>query len=104
MYQGLQAEKAASSTERRLNLEINKAEAQHRSLFICGWRPMIGWVCAFGTAWSFLLHPIADMILDLSGSDILLPRIPEAYIRELTLGMLGFAGLRTFEKFKKVTY
>jgi len=31
-----------------LQTEINKIEAQHRSLFIAGWRPAIGWVFAIG--------------------------------------------------------
>ncbi len=26
-------------------LEINKAEAQSRNIFIAGWRPFIGWGC-----------------------------------------------------------
>ena len=25
--------------------EINKIEAQHRTIFVAGWRPFIGWVC-----------------------------------------------------------
>ena len=24
-------------------IEINKAEAQHRSIFVAGWRPFLGW-------------------------------------------------------------
>jgi hypothetical protein len=26
-------------------IEINKAEAQHKSIFVSGWRPFIGWTC-----------------------------------------------------------
>ena len=26
-------------------VDVNKAEAQHRSIFVAGWRPFIGWVC-----------------------------------------------------------
>ena len=28
--------------------EINKQEAAHKSIFVAGWRPFIGWVCGFG--------------------------------------------------------
>ena len=28
-------------------VELNKVEAGHRSVFISGWRPFIGWVCGF---------------------------------------------------------
>jgi len=24
-------------------VEVNKAEAQHRSIFVAGWRPFVGW-------------------------------------------------------------
>lgn len=27
-------------------LEVNKEEAKHASMFVAGWRPAIGWVCA----------------------------------------------------------
>ena len=27
----------------KAQLEVNKAEAQHRSLFVSGWRPAVGW-------------------------------------------------------------
>ena len=29
-------------------LEINKVEAAHKSLFVAGWRPSIGWCCSLG--------------------------------------------------------
>lgn len=31
--------------------EINKVEAGHRNVFIAGWRPMIGWICASSLLW-----------------------------------------------------
>jgi hypothetical protein len=37
-------------------LEVNLAEAQHASVFVAGWRPAVGWVCAtgclYGLSWS----------------------------------------------------
>jgi len=38
--------------------EINKIEAAHRSVFVSGWRPFIGWVCWFALAYSFVLRDI----------------------------------------------
>ncbi len=58
-------------------IEINKVEAGHKSLFVAGWRPFIGWVCGLGVFWMFLRHPFADTILEIAGSEILLPVIPE---------------------------
>lgn len=41
-----------------LQAEINKIEAAHQSIFIAGWRPAIGWTCAIGLFYSFLIRPI----------------------------------------------
>ena len=32
-------------------IEINKAEAQHRSVFVAGWRPFLGWGLAAAMIW-----------------------------------------------------
>ena len=34
-------------------LDINKQEAAHRSLFVAGWRPFIGWSCGIALAWTY---------------------------------------------------
>ncbi|MDQ6974821.1 MAG: 3TM-type holin, partial [Mariprofundaceae bacterium] len=38
-------------------IELNKIEAAHRSIFVAGWRPAIGWVCAAGLGWQFVMQP-----------------------------------------------
>lgn len=81
-----------------LQTEINKIEAGHRSLFVAGWRPAIGWSCAGGVLWAFLGHPIAEWIVVLRGLEIVLPSVPTENIFEMTFALLGMAGLRTFEK------
>lgn len=84
-------------------LEINKVEAAHKSIFVAGWRPFIGWVCGFGVAWAFVLGPIAAAVVASIGADVVLPEIATDNLMELVLGMLGLAGLRTFEKVKAVS-
>ena len=39
-------------------LEVNKVEASHESLFVAGWRPAIGWVCALAIFSDFVLRPV----------------------------------------------
>ena len=39
-------------------IELNKIEAQHRSIFVAGWRPAIGWVCAIGFLYEVFLRGI----------------------------------------------
>ena len=36
-------------------IEINKTEATHRSLFVAGWRPFLGWGLSFAMIWHFVL-------------------------------------------------
>jgi len=38
--------------------EVNKIEAQHRSIFVAGWRPFIGWVCGVALLYNFILRDI----------------------------------------------
>ena len=58
------AHEIATMSERHANevvkaqLEINKTEAQHHSMFVAGWRPAIGWVCCLGMAGNFLIIPL----------------------------------------------
>ena len=107
------AEKAKQEIEKtlidnasKLNLaqaEINKAEAQHRSVFVAGWRPMIGWSCAIGIFWLFVGHPLVVYFDAMDGIVSPIPTIDHDILLELTFAMLGMAGLRTFEKLKGVT-
>lgn len=85
-------------------IDLNKTEAQHRSVWVSGWRPAIGWSCSLGIAWLFIGHPIATWLAMLAGyDDMVMPTIPTDILLELTFAMLGMAGLRTFEKLKGVT-
>lgn len=76
--------------------EINKVEAQHRSIFVAGWRPWIGWVCGMGVLNMVLINPWIQWITGAAG-----PELPHQTIMQLTLGMLGLLGtMRTVEKLK----
>lgn len=84
-------------------LEVNKAEAAHKSLFVAGWRPFVGWTCGVALAWHFVGQPVAVFVIALSGVDA--PSLPSFEMESLLtvlLGMLGLGGLRTFEKTKQV--
>ena len=82
-------------------IEINKAEAQHRSLFVAGWRPFVGWTCGVALAYHFVVAPLVLFATAYAGVEI--PALPEFDMGSLLtvlMGMLGLGGLRTFEKFK----
>jgi roadblock/LC7 domain-containing protein len=47
----MEAELIRASNEAALaQVEVNKIEAAHSSVFVAGWRPAIGWVCAAAMA------------------------------------------------------
>lgn len=83
-------------------IEINKEEAKSNSLFVSGWRPAVGWICAFGCAWAFVLKPVLEWAVKLAGSTAALPVFQTGELMSLLMGLLGMGTLRTYEKFKGV--
>jgi hypothetical protein len=76
-------------------VELNKVEGAHRSVFVAGWRPFIGWVCGVGLINVFLINPWIQWITGSPG-----PSLPKDIILELVLALLGLGALRTVEKLK----
>ena len=81
-------------------VETNKIEAAHRSIFVAGWRPAIGWVCASGLAWHFLLYPFGTFLCDVFKPELVLPAIDSNSIIDLVIAMLGLGAYRSYEKIK----
>ena len=88
----------------RLQATINMIEAQHRSVFVAGWRPFIGWVCRVGLAWAFVGHPVFEWAVAIFAPErgIVPPAIVTDHLLELVIAMLGMGALRTFEKSRGV--
>ena len=84
-------------------LEVNKVEAAHRNVFVAGWRPFTGWVCASALAYHFIIEPIVVFGLALYDVQLTLPQFDMASLLTVLMGMLGLGGLRTFEKSKGLT-
>ena len=82
-------------------LDVNRAEAANRSIFVAGWRPFIGWVCGGACAWNWIGLPMAKVILPaLGGPTIDLSPADLTEMLPVLIGMLGLGGYRTFEKVK----
>ena len=77
-------------------LEVNKVEAAHKSLFVAGWRPFIGWVCGVGLLYNVILSPFLDIWFEM-------PVVDPAMLYPVLMGMLGLGGMRSFEKVKGVS-
>jgi uncharacterized membrane protein (DUF106 family) len=83
-------------------IEVNKVEAAHPSIFVAGWRPAVGWISAIGLGWQFVLSPFAETIARWSGWLGQMPAVDTESLMMLVLGMLGIGAQRSFEKFKGV--
>ncbi len=88
-------------------LAINKAEAQHKSVFVAGWRPFIGWVGGVALAYQFILYPLLVWVWSLCKAkgwigDIEPPPVFDTGpLFAIVAGMLGIGGMRSFDKVKK---
>ena len=82
---------------------INTVEAQSRHLWTSGWRPAIGWSCSVAVFFQFVFNPLLQWLSSIFG--LAIPPMPsfENYIFELMAGMLGIAGLRSWDKQKGLT-
>ena len=84
-------------------LEINKQEAAHRNIFVAGWRPFIGWSCGIAMCYAYIIQPITIFVLAQTGNLVSLPTLDLSEMMPVLLGMLGLGGLRSFEKYKKIS-
>ena len=83
-------------------LDVNAKEASHRSVFVAGWRPAIGWCGALALFFSFILSPCIEWYAKFSGMDIVPPAIETGPLLAIVTSMLGVAGMRSFEKAKGI--
>jgi hypothetical protein len=84
-------------------VEVNKAEAKHSSIFVAGWRPFIGWTCGVALCYHFVANPI--ILFGVAAAGLTIPALPEfdmSSLMTVLMGMLGLGGLRTFEKTKGI--
>jgi hypothetical protein len=90
-------------------IEVNKAEAQHKSVFVSGWRPAIGWIGAAALAYQFLIYPMLGWVWSLLQAKGWVPAtltppplVDADQLWVILSGILGIAGMRSFEKSKGV--
>ena len=83
----------------RWQAEINKIEAGHRTIFVAGWRPAVGWICAFALAWGWIVAPIMQFVWPTRP----MPTIEVGQAISLVMAMLGMGTLRAYEKKNNLT-
>ena len=90
-------------------VDVNKIEAENPNLFVSGWRPAVGWVGVLGLAYQFLGYPLMQWVWAFGQGVDLIPKglapppdLQTDQLMVLLSGLLGFGGMRSFEKSKGV--
>ena len=83
-------------------IKTNQIEAAHQSMFVAGWRPAVGWVCALAMLLNFILIPFINLGMEFAGQEIRLDLIEMDTMMPVLLGMLGLGGMRSYEKARNV--
>ena len=88
----------ASTKSALAQIDVNKTAAAHNSIFVAGWRPAIGWICAAALAYSYMIVPLVGFALTMAGKPV--PKWPvlDNNLWELMFGMLGMGALRSWDK------
>ena len=84
----------------KAQLEVNKVEAGQTGLLV-RWRPFLGWVLSLAFAYHFVLQPFLVFALAANGIVVELPQFDMGTMTTVLMGMLGMAGMRTYEKVKQ---
>lgn len=106
---GLEAAKVDADLV-KAQIEVNREEAKHRSIFVAGWRPAIGWTGVAGLVYQFLVQPSLVWVWRLGQANGYIPTeldpppsIDFEPLMTLLIGILGIGTLRTYEKVKRVS-
>ncbi|MDE4913460.1 3TM-type holin [Methylobacterium sp. 092160098-2] len=87
--------------------QVNLAEATGNDRFSARWRPSVGWICAAGFGYQFVLAPILTWATNLAGVMIgaAIPPAPVLKVEDLMVVLTGILGLgiqRTVERVQGV--
>ena len=78
-------------------ISINLKEAEHKSLFVAGWRPAVGWMCVTVMAFNYLGVYFMEYLAIYY--EIATPvRMDMSELWPVLLGMLGVGSMRSFDK------
>lgn len=89
-----------AAEQSQAQMEVNKIEAAHSSIFVAGWRPFIGWMGGVALGYAFLLQPILSWFLAIIGVETPLPKPDTESMMALVTAMLGVTAARSFDKWK----
>lgn len=86
-------------------MAINAKEAEHKSIFVAGWRPFIGWVGGLALAYQFIFYPLMLWLWHMVSIFVEIPTgiepppvLPADDLYTIVLGMLGIGAMRSYDK------
>ena len=87
----------------------NGIKAANSNPVVSGWRPAVGWVGVLGLGYQFLGYPLMQWAWPFGQGVDLIPQglsappdLDVEQLMTLLAGLLGFGGMRSFEKSKGV--
>lgn len=91
-------------------IDVNKEEAKHPSVFVAGARPAVLWVGVIAMLYQFLLYPLFVWIWFIAQAKGWVPQelspppiLDTEALWVIMSGILGIAGFRTVDKIKGVS-
>lgn len=79
--------------------DVDKVEASSSSMFVAGWRPFVGWICAAGLGYVSIVEPIARFLATVAFKYTgAFPVIDTTLTMQVLLGMLGMGVLHSYDK------
>ena len=82
--------------------ELNKAAIESRNVFLAGWRPALGWVCAVSLGLYFIpqyfMASILWVRLSWSADKLVAFPVGSEAVMELVIALLGMGAIRTVDK------
>ena len=80
-------------------IEVNKVEASSIHLYVAGWRPTVGYVCAIALAYQFFIRSIINYLILIFNPEFPIPpQIDITQLISILVAMLGMGALRTYDK------
>ena len=81
--------------QRLAQIKVNEADAKG-NWFQSSWRPLTAYVCLSGFVINYLVSPLAAPF------GVVIPQVDVSMMLPILTGMLGLAGLRSYERTKGV--
>lgn len=97
----VQMEVSGDLDEIKGQIQTNIAEAANSHVFVSGWRPYVGWACGSAFVYAYIVQPLLQMLLVMFHAHFdptLLPKLDISEMMPVLLGMLGLAGMRSYDK------